>query len=141
MSYPGQRWRAPCRRNASRSRYPGAAEKVRCLGCSNWQAWKIAKSLGISEFRNLARFETCKLITRSPAAVANGNRFPVAICCNPKKAGLLVWRLLAGGLLAGKFIRTKQKATDQRRTAYDFPIVDKERTWNVLDMVAPIAQA
>jgi aryl-alcohol dehydrogenase-like predicted oxidoreductase len=33
-------------------------KKVRYIGCSNWQAWKIAKTLGISEFRNLARFET-----------------------------------------------------------------------------------
>ena len=32
--------------------------KVRYLGCSNWQAWKIAKALGISEYRNLARFDT-----------------------------------------------------------------------------------
>jgi aryl-alcohol dehydrogenase-like predicted oxidoreductase len=32
--------------------------KVRYIGCSNWQAWKIAKALGISEFRNLARFDT-----------------------------------------------------------------------------------
>src|SRR5260221_4191233 len=32
--------------------------KVRYIGCSNWQAWKIAKALGISEFRTLARFDT-----------------------------------------------------------------------------------
>src|SRR6202166_1652787 len=32
--------------------------KVRYIGCSNWQAWKIAKALGISEFKNLARFDT-----------------------------------------------------------------------------------
>src|ERR1700681_1008201 len=32
--------------------------KVCYIGCSNWQAWKIAKALGISEFRNLARFNT-----------------------------------------------------------------------------------
>jgi aryl-alcohol dehydrogenase-like predicted oxidoreductase len=32
--------------------------KVRYIGCSNWQAWKIAKALGISELRNLARFDT-----------------------------------------------------------------------------------
>ncbi len=29
--------------------------KVRYIGCSNWQAWKIAKALSISEFRNLER--------------------------------------------------------------------------------------
>src|SRR5258707_7453007 len=32
--------------------------KVRYIGCSNWQAWKIAKALGISELRNLVRFDT-----------------------------------------------------------------------------------
>src|SRR6478672_12320887 len=32
--------------------------KVRYIGVSNWQAWKIAKALGISEFKNLARFDT-----------------------------------------------------------------------------------
>src|SRR4051794_17201916 len=32
--------------------------KVRYIGCSNWQAWKVAKALGISEFKNLARFDT-----------------------------------------------------------------------------------
>src|SRR6202167_5232884 len=32
--------------------------KVRYVGCSNWQAWKIARALGVSELRNLARFDT-----------------------------------------------------------------------------------
>src|ERR1700692_1466468 len=32
--------------------------KVRYIGFSNWQAWKIAKALGVSEFKNLARFDT-----------------------------------------------------------------------------------
>jgi aryl-alcohol dehydrogenase-like predicted oxidoreductase len=32
--------------------------KVRYIGCSNWPAWKIAKSHGISELKNLGRFDT-----------------------------------------------------------------------------------
>src|SRR5947208_1504661 len=32
--------------------------KVRYIGVSNWQAWKIARSVGISEAKNLARFES-----------------------------------------------------------------------------------
>jgi aryl-alcohol dehydrogenase-like predicted oxidoreductase len=44
-------------------------------------------------------------------------------------------------LLSGKFSRTKQSAAGSRRTEYDFPIVDKERTWNILDVMAPIAKA
>jgi aryl-alcohol dehydrogenase-like predicted oxidoreductase len=47
---------------------------------------------------------------------------------------------LAGGL-SGKFSRTNQKPADSRRTEYDFPIVDKERTWNILDVMAPISKA
>src|ERR1700727_2582367 len=32
--------------------------KVRYVGCSNWQGWKISKTLGISEVKYLARFDT-----------------------------------------------------------------------------------
>jgi len=52
-----------------------------------------------------------------------------------------VWSPLTGGLLSGKFSRTNQKPADSRRTEYDFPIVDKERTWNILEVMAPIAKA
>src|SRR6204780_4470924 len=58
-----------------------------------------------------------------------------------EKVGLLVWSPLAGGLLSGKFTRTNQKPVNSRRTEYDFPLVDKERTWNILDVMAPIAKA
>jgi aryl-alcohol dehydrogenase-like predicted oxidoreductase len=34
-----------------------------------------------------------------------------------------------------------QKPADSRRTNYDFPIVDKERAWKILDVMAPIAKA
>jgi aryl-alcohol dehydrogenase-like predicted oxidoreductase len=44
-------------------------------------------------------------------------------------------------MLSGKFSRTNQAAADSRRTDYDYPIVDKERTWNILDVMAPIANA
>jgi aryl-alcohol dehydrogenase-like predicted oxidoreductase len=44
-------------------------------------------------------------------------------------------------LLSGKFSRNNQKPADSRRTEFDFPIVDKERTWKILDAIAPIARA
>ena len=44
-------------------------------------------------------------------------------------------------LAVGKYTRTHQKPADSRRTNYDFPIVDKERTWKILDVMAPIAKA
>jgi aryl-alcohol dehydrogenase-like predicted oxidoreductase len=58
-----------------------------------------------------------------------------------EKIGLLVWSPLAGGLLSGKFSRAQQKPADSRRSGFDFPVVDKERTWKILDVIAPIAKS
>jgi aryl-alcohol dehydrogenase-like predicted oxidoreductase len=111
--------------------------KVRYIGCSNWQAWKIAKALGVSEFRNLVRFDT--LQAYYSIASRDLEREIVSVL-QSEKVGLLVWSPLAGGLLSGKYSRMDQKPADSRRTNYDFPIVDKERTWKILDVMAPIAQ-
>ena len=112
--------------------------KVRYIGCSNWQAWKIAKALGISELRNLARFDTLQAYYSIAGRDLEREIVPLL---ESEKVGLLVWSPLAGGLLSGKFSRTNQKPADSRRTNYDFPVVDKERTWKILDVMAPIAKA
>src|SRR5450755_3503085 len=112
--------------------------KVRYVGCSNWQAWKIAKALGISEFRNLARFDTLQAYYSIAGRDLEREIVPLL---ESEKVGLLVWSPLAGGLLSGKFSRTNQKPADSRRTEYDFPVVDKERAWKILDVMAPIAKA
>jgi aryl-alcohol dehydrogenase-like predicted oxidoreductase len=112
--------------------------KVRYIGCSNWQAWKIAKALGISEFKGLARFETLQAYYSIAGRDLEREIVPLL---ESERVGLLVWSPLAGGLLSGKFSRTNQKPADSRRTEYDFPLVDKERTWNILDVMSPIAKA
>src|ERR1700722_754981 len=112
--------------------------KVRYTGCSNWQAWKIAKALGITEFKNLARFDTLQAYYSIAGRDLERELVPLL---ESEKVGLLVWSPLAGGLLSGKFSRTNQKPADSRRSEFDFPLVDKERTWNILDVMAPIAKA
>jgi aryl-alcohol dehydrogenase-like predicted oxidoreductase len=112
--------------------------KVRYIGCSNWQAWKIAKALGICEFKNLARFDTVQAYYSIAGRDLEREIIPLL---ESEKVGLLVWSPLAGGLLSGKYSGTNQKPADSRRTEFDFPIVDKERTWKILDVMAPIAKA
>jgi len=112
--------------------------KVRYIGISNWQAWKIAKALGISEFRNLARFDTLQAYYTIAGRDLEREIVPFL---EAEKMGLLVWSPLAGGLLSGKFGRTNQKPEGARRSEFDFPIVDKERAWKILDVIAPIAKA
>lgn len=111
--------------------------KVRYIGCSNWQAWKLAQSLGISALKNTVRFES--LQAYYSIAGRDIEREIVPLLEN-EKLGLLVWSPLAGGLLSGKFSRENQKPEGSRRTTFDFPIVDKERVWNILDVIFPIAK-
>ena len=112
--------------------------KVRYVGCSNWQAWKIAKALGISEAKGLARFETLQAYYTIAGRDLEREHVPMM---QAEKVGLLVWSPLAGGLLSGKFSRENQKPEGSRRSEFDFPLVDKERTWKILEAMKPIAEA
>jgi aryl-alcohol dehydrogenase-like predicted oxidoreductase len=112
--------------------------KVRYIGCSNWQAWKIARALGISEFRNLARFDTLQAYYSIAGRDLEREIVPLL---EAEKTGLLVWSPLAGGLLSGKFSRENQKPEGSRRSEFDFPFVEKERVWKILDAMKPIAAA
>src|ERR1700712_5519678 len=112
--------------------------KVRYIGVSNWHAWRIAKALGISEAKNLARIDTLQAYYSIAGRDLEREIVPLL---ESEKTGLLVWSPLAGGLLSGKFSRENQKPEGSRRSEFDFPIVDKERTWRILDVMKPIAEA
>src|SRR6266446_9312989 len=112
--------------------------KVRYIGVSNWQAWKLARALDISEFKNLARFATLQAYYSIAGRDLERELVPLL---EAEKTGLVVWSPLAGGLLSGKFSRENQNPQGSRRSELDYPLVDKERTWKILDAVAPIAKA
>lgn len=111
--------------------------KVRYVGCSNWAAWKLQRALDVSEFKNLARFDTLQAYYSIAGRELERELVPLM---EHSKTGLLVWSPLAGGLLSGKFTRENQKPADSRRSQFDFPLVDKERAWKILDVVRPIAE-
>jgi aryl-alcohol dehydrogenase-like predicted oxidoreductase len=112
--------------------------KVRYIGCSNWYAWQIMKAIGISEAKNLAKLDTLQAYYSIAGRDLEREIVPLL---QDQRRGLLVWSPLAGGLLSGKYSRENQKPEDSRRSAFDFPIVDKERTWRILDVLRPVAQA
>ncbi len=112
--------------------------KVRYIGCSNWYAWQLMKALGISEFKNFPRLDTLQAYYSIAGRDLEREIVPLL---QDQGTGLLVWSPLAGGLLSGKYSRENQKPEDSRRSAFDFPIVDKDRTWRILDVLNPIAKA
>ena len=112
--------------------------KVRYVGVSNWQAWRIATALGRSSRLNLARFDTLQAYYSIAGRDLERELGPLL---ETEKMGLLVWSPLAGGLLSGRFDRENQSPEGSRRSSFDFPLVDKERTWNIIDVIRPIAAA
>jgi aryl-alcohol dehydrogenase-like predicted oxidoreductase len=112
--------------------------KVRYVGVSNWAAWRIATALGIANQKNYERLASVQAYYSIAGRDLERELVPLL---QHEKLGLLVWSPLAGGLLSGRFSRNNQKPEGSRRTGFDFPVVDKARAWNVLDVIAPIAKA
>ena len=111
--------------------------KVRYIGASNWEAWKLSRAITMSELKGLARFDTLQAYYSLVGRDLEREFVPMF---KHTGTGLLVWSPLAGGLLSGKFSREKQKPEGSRRSEFDFPLVDKERAWRILDVMAPIAE-
>jgi aryl-alcohol dehydrogenase-like predicted oxidoreductase len=111
--------------------------KVRYVGVSNWAAWKIAKALQRSEAKGWARFETLQAYYTIAGRDLEREVMPML---QSENMGLMVWSPLAGGLLSGKYDRETQ-SKEGRRAAFDFPPVDKSRTFDVIDAMRPIAAA
>lgn len=111
---------------------------VRYVGVSNWAAWQIAKALGISERRNLAGFQSLQAYYTVAGRDLEREVVPML---QSEKLGLMVWSPLAGGLLSGKYSREDEKSGDGRRATFDFPPVDKDRAYAVIDVMRPIAEA
>jgi len=53
---------------------------------------------------------------------------------------LLVWSPLAGGLLSGKYGRNRQGPEDSRRIYFDFPPVNKEKAFDIIEVMQQIAE-
>lgn len=112
------------------------AGHVRYVGVSNWAAWQIAKALGISERLGIARFETLQAYYTVAGRDLERELAPML---QSEGLGLMVWSPLAGGFLSGKYSREGEG--EGRRAALDFPPVNKERGYDVIDAMRPIADA
>jgi aryl-alcohol dehydrogenase-like predicted oxidoreductase len=110
---------------------------VRYVGVSNWQAWRIAKALGISERRGFARFETVQAYYSIAGRDLERDIVPMM---QEEKLGLMVWSPLAGGLLSGKYGPGAPGNGEGRRAAFDFPPVDKDRAWACVAVMREIAE-
>jgi len=110
---------------------------VRYIGVSNWAAWQIMKALGIAERLNLTKPVSLQAYYTIAGRDLEREIVPLL---QSETVGLMVWSPLAGGLLSGKYTRNGGGAEGDRRKNFDFPPVDAERGWNVIDAMRPIAE-
>jgi aryl-alcohol dehydrogenase-like predicted oxidoreductase len=109
--------------------------KVRYIGCSNLAAWQLMKALAISRAEGLQRFKSTQSYYSLVGRQLEWDTIPLV---QDQGLGLLVWSPLAGGFLSGKF--TRDATGEGRRKTFDFPPVDKEKGFDVVDVLANIAK-
>lgn len=109
--------------------------KVRYIGCSNLPAWQLMKALGISKAEGLERFRCTQSYYSLVGRELERDTIPLV---EDQGLGLLVWSPLAGGFLSGKFRRNQ--TGEGRRKTFDFPPVDKEKGYEVVDALVRVAE-
>jgi len=111
--------------------------KVRYIGCSNLAAWQIMKANGIATKNQIHKFVSLQAYYTIAGRDLEREVVPML---QDQNIGLMVWSPLAGGLLSGKYGR--DKTTEEGRLKnFDFPPVDKEKAFNIIDEMEKIAKS
>jgi aryl-alcohol dehydrogenase-like predicted oxidoreductase len=111
--------------------------KVRYIGASNLAAWQLMKALGCSHYNRIAKFVSLQAYYTIAGRDLERELIPLL---QDQKLGLMVWSPLAGGLLSGKYSRDKEKEADGRRANFDFPPINKDRAFDIIDQLQAMAK-
>ncbi len=114
--------------------------KVRYIGCSNYSAWHLMKSLGVADRQGWQPFVSHQIYWSLIGRDAEVELVPAAL---DQGLGILVWSPLAGGLLTGKYRRDEKPAAGARHLTdwNEPPIYDEGKVYDVIDVVVSVAAA
>jgi aryl-alcohol dehydrogenase-like predicted oxidoreductase len=111
--------------------------KVRYIGCSNLAAWHMMKAVDYSKYNRLSRFVSLQAYYTLAGRDLEREIVPFL---KDQHMGLMVWSPLAGGFLSGKYTRNGAPAEGSRRVAFEFPPINKERAYDVIDVLEKMAK-
>ena len=111
--------------------------KVRYIGCSNLAAWQIMKAVSYSNYNRLSKFISLQAYYTLAGRDLEREIVPML---KDQNIGLMVWSPLAGGLLSGKYKRNGESSEGARRVNFDFPPVNKDKAFDVIDVLAQMAE-
>ena len=114
------------------------AGKVRYLGISNHPAWMVMKANAIAEKMGWTKFVASQNFYSIGSRDVEREIVPMALS---EGIGIMPWSPLAGGFLSGKFTRNIEKAGDSRRDTFDFPPINKQRAFDIIDVMTKIGKS
>jgi aryl-alcohol dehydrogenase-like predicted oxidoreductase len=112
--------------------------KVRYIGASNVAAWQLTRALDIAHYERLTRYQSLQAYYTIAGRDLERELVPLL---RDQQVGLMVWSPLAGGFLSGKYTRENQQGEGRRSTGFDFPPVNKELAFDIIDKLKPMAEA
>lgn len=114
------------------------AGKVRYVGASNYPAWRLAKSLWVSDVHSLVRYETLQphynLVHR-----AEFERELQPLCLD-QEIGVIPYSPLAAGFLTGKYRRDQELPESERAEGVQRRYMN-ERGFNAVEQLEEVARA
>ncbi len=100
--------------------------KIRYLGCSNFAAWQLCKSLWVSDKNNYERFESVQPEYNFLQKDIEKELMPL---CIDQNISIIPYQILMGGLLTGKYSKNS-KPTDNSHLASVHAQRAKNKYWN-----------
>ncbi len=110
--------------------------RVRYIGCSNLAAWQVMKAHGIADKNGWGKFISTQNYYSLAGRDLENELVPMA---KDQQMAILPWSPLAGGFLSGKYTRDNKPEGDSRRLTFDFPPVNQERAYDIIEVMQTIA--
>lgn len=109
--------------------------KVRYVAICNWPAWMVVEAQNIAKYNGWHKFIGLQYYYSAVSRDIEHELVPMAA---HHKLSIFPWSPLAGGFLSGKYTRD-QSATGSRRDNFDFPPINKEKGYDLVEVMSEIA--
>ncbi len=95
------------------------------------------KAIGIAEKHGWNKFVGMQYFYALAGRDIEREIVPLALDQN---LAIMPWSPLAGGFLSGKYTRNTEKVGNSRRDTFDFPPINKDKTFDIIDVIAEVAK-
>ena len=109
---------------------------VRYVGYCNYPAWEAQNFLNRQRETGRPSFISAQMYY---SLLGRDLENEVAPFLTANKLGLLVWSPLASGFLSGKYTRANPVPAESRRAKFDFPPINVETGYRVVEILSQIA--